>query len=196
MNFESSKQQNAFLYFLKELGYVLFFTVVLCAFGYFFLGLHEKKVERFKCDAEIVKQYLGEPSFFKKGAYFSGGKLQTDRFAHSGKHSAVLDKENPYGFSYSWPYIRGNEKVRVSVWRYSNGKDSRNGILVASAKGMWKPGEEVVEKSDDGWEKIQFNFSPPPETKNQTLSIYCWNKGHDPIYFDDLEIEIVKEEPL
>ncbi len=86
--------------------------------------------------------------------------------------------------------------LTASVWRFSNGKDSRNGIMVASAKGMWKAGEDVIEKAENGWEKIHFKFRPPPECKNRRLEVYCWNKGYEPIYFDNLEIEIQREEPL
>lgn len=196
MNFESAVQRNSFFYVLKELGYVLFFMLLVCTAAYFLLGLNQSKSEQFACNAETVRKNKGLKSFYQNGTYFTGGKMQTDKFALYGEHSMELTKDDAFGFEFEWPYLRGNETFTVSVWRFSNGKDSRRGIIVASAKGMWKSGEEVVEKSDSGWEKIQFEFTPPPESKNQTLKIYCWNNGHEPIYFDDLSIQIQREEPL
>lgn len=196
MNFESDIQKSAFHQILKEFVIVLFFTGLVCLLAFLFFGFHQQGSQRFQCDAEEVRKYQSLQAFFCKGHYFPGGAMQTDRFAHSGIYSMELNKENPYGFQYEIPYLKGNESITVSVWRFSNGKDSGNGIIVAATEGMWKAGEEVVEKSDGGWEKIQLNFSPPKKSTNHTLKIYCWNKSYEPIYFDDFEVEIYLDESI
>ena len=128
--------------------------------------------------------------YLNNGNYISGGALQSRDFAQNGKHSLRLDAEDPYGFNYSVPF-KGNEDITVSVWRFANNMNTEPGILVASGPcGFWKAGKEIVETLDNGWEKIQFTFSPPKKCKGKELSIYCWNSSQHPIYFDDLDIEI------
>jgi len=196
MNFETTDHRQRFMSTLKELIYVLLFLSLVCGLVFLLSGFQERKVQRLECNAEEVRKNKNLKAYYQKGNYFAGGSMQTDKFAYAGTYSMELTKEDAFGFQYEIPYLKGNENITASVWRFSNGKDSRKGILVASAEGMWKAGEEVVEKSENGWEKIQFNFSPPPKTKNKTLKIYCWNNGYEPIYFDDLLIEIKLEEPL
>ena len=195
-NFVDKPQQQQFFQTFREFAYVLLFLLVCCALGFAFLGFQENRMQQLRCDAEQVRQYKTHQSFYQDGVYFSGGTMQTDEFAHSGTHSMKLTKEDAYGFQYEIPYLKGNERIMVSVWRFGNGKDTRKGIIVAAAPGMWQAGEEVVEKSEDGWEKIQFSFAPPPASRNRTLKIYCWNNSHEPLYFDDFSLDIKLEEPL
>ncbi len=196
MNFESSIQRQLFFKTLREFSYVFLFTLILLGLAYVVFGIPTRKTETFRCGAEYKRMYQGLQSYYNKGTYFSGGSAQSDKFAFSGTHSIKLTKENPFGFGFNLPYLKGNENITISVWRFSDGKDSRKGIVVASSDGMWKAVEDVVEKSEHGWEKVQLNFIPPAASKNRTLKIYCWNNGHEPIYFDELEIEIKREEKL
>lgn len=196
MNFETLADRTQFFQTLKEFAYVLLFLVLVCVLGFMLLGFHTQKTQGLNCNAEEVRFFKKQQAFYQKGTYFSGGTMQSDDFAYAGKYSMKLTKEDAYGFQYEIPYLKGNEHITIAVWRFSNGKDSRNGIIVAAADGMWKAGEEVVEKSEHGWEKIQLHFSPPPASKNRTLRIYCWNQGYEPIYFDELSIDIKLEEPL
>jgi len=196
MFFETTVHRDKFFQTLKEFAYVILFLALVCGLGFILLGLQEDRMQRIRCDAEQVRLFKKDQAFYQEGDYLPGGTMQSDDFAHGGTYSMKLTKEDAYGFQYEIPYLKGNENIMVSVWRFSNGKDSRNGIIVAAAEGMWKAGEEVVEKSENGWEKIQFIFSPPPASKNRTLKIYCWNKGYEPIYFDDFAIDIKLEERL
>jgi hypothetical protein len=196
MNVQAATQKQLFDQTLKEFVQVVLFVLLICGLLFYFLELKSKNTQVYQCKAEEVKLHLGSKSFYQDGVYFSGGGMQSNAFSKSGEFSLELTKEDAYGFEFKYPYLRGNERFRVSVWRFSNGKDSRMGILVASTANFWKAGEEVVEKSEAGWEKIQFTFDPPANLINQTLQLYCWNQGHEPIYFDDLEISIERMEPL
>ncbi len=196
MDTHLDQQSVLFKQTLKEFAQVLVFLCLLGGLVFFYFELGAGKVTTHRCGAETLKRYQGLLGFYQSGTYFKGGKMQSAAFAKSGTHSLKLTKEDAFGFQFEYPYLRGNERFTVSVWRYSNGKDSRKGILVAAAKSFWKAGEEVIEKSESGWEKIQFTFEPSKESKNQSLEIYCWNQGYEPIYFDDLEISIERLEPL
>ena len=195
-SFENETQQMAFFKTLQEFLRLLLFSGIILVSVFLLLGLQEKKVLRLKCNAERVGKDLGLPAFVQKGHTFGGGKMQSREFAFTGDYSMRLDNLDPFGFQYELPYLKGNEKISASVWRYANGKNATTGILVASSKGFWKAGEEVIEKAENGWEKISFEFSPPSESRNHPFKIYCWNNGNSPIWFDDLEIEIRYEEPL
>ena len=196
MAFENDQNRLAFFNTLKEFGSVLGFLLLLLLSLYYWTGLSAASTRTLRCDAEQVTSHLGLLAYSSDGAYFSGGQEQSSDFAYSGQHSLQLTKTSAFGFEYTHPYTHPYEEFTVSVWRYGNGKDASKGILVASAKGMWKAGEEVVEKAENGWEKILVVFTPPPVTYNHPLKIYCWNNGYEPMYFDDLQIEIRQREEL
>jgi hypothetical protein len=66
------------------------------------------------------------------------------------------------------------------------------GVLVAAgkdAKKLYAATSEVVERADDGWERLQLELYTPPDYGNENLKIYVWNNGSDTVYFDDLVIK-------
>jgi len=196
MTFENDQNRLAFFDTLIEFGSVIGFLLLLMLSVYYWTGLGSGPSRTIRCDAERVVNHEGLLAYVSDGSYFTGGKEQNGDFAHSGQYSLQLTKASPFGFEYIYPYTHPYEEFTISVWRYSNGKDSSKGILVAVASGMWKGADEVVEKADNGWEKISITFSPPVASHNHPLKIYCWNNGYEPIYFDDLQIEIRQKEDL
>jgi hypothetical protein len=151
----------------------------------------DKKGEQFVAD--------NDPSIF-----FSGGKLQTDEDAHTGKYSVKTTKKSAFAFGVS--LSPGADKYfKISVWRKS--KDENKGVLVASSeknKELYLATSRPVVTEKNGWQKLEMDFFTPPTFDGKKLKIYIWNNSKDTIYFDDLKIEIYsqrtypvyKEEPL
>lgn len=195
-NFESPEKRNAFFYVLKELASVIACLSVLLILTYYCLGLHEDFERQLFCNAEKVSLHEGLPHFEQDGKCFRGGQFQSNEHAFSGEYSLKLEGENSFGFDYIHKFARPNQAFKVTVWRYKPSDGSSKGLLVASSVGFWQSGEEVIEKREDGWEKILLKFTPPYSSRNHPLKIYCWNNGEQAIYFDDLYIEIKRKEEL
>jgi len=187
----NQERKIAFNKTLREFIQVLLFLSVLGGLGAYLIGTQNRTRQEIYCGAEYVKSKHRDLMYYNNGNYIAGGSLQSTDFAHNGTASIQLSGSDPFGFNYTTQPLIGNENFYVSVWRFADGQHAESGKMVASGKcGFWKAGEEVIEKSDNGWEKIQFSFSPPKKCKNKQIQIYCWNTASNPIYFDDLYIEI------
>jgi hypothetical protein len=196
-NFESQEQKEYFFQILKN-GIRSFLSVGLIVFGaMWLLGILGNTNHHIACNAENVGKKKRENYFEQDGNYFKGGDFQSQDFAFEGKHSLKLNADNPFGFSYDYEFLKGNEEVLAWVWRYAEGDWKMNGKMVASAAGkFWRASEEVIEIKENGWEKIQFKFKIPNFLQNEPLNIYCWNPDRRPIYFDDFHIVIQELEEL
>ena len=136
---------------------------------------------------------------------FTGGRLQTDITAHTGKYSACTTPKKAFAFSYRINHAGPDWYFKVSVWRKSG--DEHKGVLVAAAKEskvLYMATAVPVERTTDGWEKLEMEVYTPPTFFRDELTFYVWNNSNDTIYFDDFTIERLpkkiypdyKEEPL
>ncbi|MEO1626221.1 MAG: hypothetical protein AAFV25_13785 [Bacteroidota bacterium] len=184
---------------LIEFAFTLAFYLVLVGMAFWYLGLNEPLMRLRQCDAERVAQHQAAPFFEQDGSFFSGGAYQSDEQARSGKHSIKLSKgKGEYGFGFYIPYLHGNEKIKLSVWRKAAQGQKATGALVASVEGglLWKANSKPVEKGENGWEKLELTIDPLLELQGKRLDLYCWNAKATAAYFDDLTIEIRREEKL
>ncbi len=175
---------------MKFPGYPTIF-IVICFIA--FACNSEKKVQEenqqqtFICNADSVDVTKNEfPEANQKELYFSGGFAQTNEYAHSGNYSIKLFPGRPFGFTATLKGIRGDDYIRVTVWR-KNRND--NGVIVIDGgPGNYIAGKEIVEEDRNGWEKIYLEFFVPPTFTHDSAKIYTWINSPDTIYFDDFEI--------
>lgn len=196
-NFENKNQKRQFFKILKNFGRDFLFIGIVVLGCLWMMGVTGHTQTHLICNAEDVKQKNKENYFYQNGSYFKSGQAQSTDFVFEGKYSLKLDSETPFGFGYDFEYLAGNEEVTSYVWRYATGDWKNEGKIVASIDGkLWKATENILETNEAGWEKIQFTFQVPQNTKNETLHLYCWNTGKNPIYFDDFHIIINQKEEL
>ncbi|MCI5080224.1 MAG: hypothetical protein MRY78_00955 [Saprospiraceae bacterium] len=163
--------------------------LLLAAWNFGFLDSNETVIST---SAEEIGYYQGTPVFWSNKHAITGANFRTEEYAKSGQYSVKLTPKNPYGLGYDIPMLRGNESIVVSVWRFAPDKQQANGKLVSQVfDSFWNGCEEVVE-TVDGWQKIQCTIDPPFSSKGKPLKIYCWNAGQSPVYFDDLNIKILR----
>ncbi len=186
-----AEREAAFRRTRREFGRTLLFWGLLGALAAWWLGLFEPQKETLLCDAETTGLYRADTALRADGKWFDIGGERSTACALSGKHSIRLTPEKPYGFSYRLR-VRGYERFRVRVWRKApRGRRAEPGVLVASVGHIfWKSGRRVIERRDDGWEHLEFEFELPFRAKDKTLQIFCWNSATYPLWFDDLEINI------
>jgi hypothetical protein len=136
---------------------------------------------------------------------FTGGKLQTDVTAHTGKYAIYTMPKKAFAFSYTIRHAGPDWYFRVSVWRKS--KDEHKGVLVVAAKDsrvLYMATAVPFGQPDNGWQKLEMEVYTPPTFYRDEITFYVWNNSDDTIYFDDMVIERLpkkiypdyKEEPL
>lgn len=169
-----------------EYGNVLIFDLKNQTQNY---TLPERKIRyTIRCDAETLNDqkdsYIIQDNVITAG----NGNTQSQEEALEGKYSAKLDKNNPFGMTLRLNDIQKDDSFAISVWRKAQ-KDSRSGIVAASVGGggLYLHGDKVIETEENGWEKLQLEFFIQQDLPNHELSIYLYNPGETPEWFDNLE---------
>lgn len=182
---------------MKRIAYLLILSVVL-----FSCKNNNEESNEFKpikivvCDAENVSpdSSLFVPSSRLSSLTFNDARSQSAEQAHTGRYSAKLNKNRPYGFTYKMFNIQANDSLQVTVWRYS---PEKIGNLVVSSQdaSLYYVSQSVGEEKDNyGWEKLTINAVVPEKAANQTLLVYCWNPDTvNTVYFDDLTISYLNK---
>jgi len=145
--------------------------------------------EQIICDAEFTAKNENLILSVDGNHYFENANQRTKEESFSGEYSVKVENPHPYGFSFRLNNVQPDDYFEVSVWKKGKTED---GVLIAQTKnakdfyaGEWNP----VQRSDNGWEKISLELNIPPDFTDNYVLIYAWNKGEDPIYFDDIIIK-------
>jgi hypothetical protein len=90
--------------------------------------------------------------------------------------------------------------VRASAKIFSPGKTDPGDILLVATfdyNGEYykyrvaKLSEENVKTLEGGWKELSLDYlTPEPRSRNDKLSVYVWYRGKQPIYIDDLKVEL------
>lgn len=140
----------------------------------------------FRCGAEEVDD--DTYSFFESSGdsiRFGNVDARTYETSFSGTFALKLTPEKPYGFTTEYT-IGPDEYFQVTVWRKSSGNNGA--IVIDGGEGFYTAGKDVVDESDNGWQKISLEVFAPPHIEENHLKIYVWNTGQDTVYFDDFQM--------
>lgn len=140
-------------------------------------------VSAFICNAELLTE--GTDSLLaSNGLSLNGVQYLTEEKAFDGKHSVLLSKKGMGAFEmHIQP--QADEIYRATIWRYAPNK---KGTFVAQGENFYQESSTVVERNDNGWEKIEISLDIPPELYGKTIRVYVKNNDNLPVYFDALEI--------
>jgi len=195
-NFEILKEAERkarFRAILREFGQVMLFLGAVVAATGWWASQYRSQQFHWQSDAETQISYRGRPHFGGGGLAFSGVKLLSEEVAHSGRTSIKLDAANPYGFQAEVEKLRGNEQLKVTVWRYSPQAEGQSAGLIAEVRGLiWEFKGDVVATSPQGWQQIALTLTLDCRTRGKTLRIYCWNPTQAVVYFDDISVEMFR----
>jgi len=140
----------------------------------------------FECSAENLHSN-GSSFADENGHSLTFGNIETvtSEASFFGNHAVKLFPENPYGFTTEFR-AGADEYVKVTVWRKS---ENDNGLIVIDCgEGYYNAGKFVVEKNENGWEKIILEVFTPPHFLLGKVKVYVWNNSQEPVYFDDIQI--------
>lgn len=140
------------------------------------------------CDAELVSDDRKYFISTTDSTLFQYGSGQSDEFAHSGKFSARICANLPYGMTIRFKNLANGESFAISVWRKTI--NETKGALIASGSPypFYNNEYRILETDSAGWEKLFLEIFIPSELDGQELVVYVYNPDKDPVYFDDLEI--------
>ncbi|MCZ4409045.1 CotH kinase family protein [Cryomorphaceae bacterium 1068] len=164
---------------LKSIIIVMFFCVS-CAEN---TTNDTKDSYRIECNSDEEEQV--NTGFNGRIATTLGGE-KTDKEFHSAPTSLRIDKENSFAFTTRIENAETDQYFKVSIWRKDPNKTSKL-VIDGEPKGiiyLEKP--IVVEKGENGWEKLEIEFELPPAV--EAISIYARAPSNEG-YFDDLVIE-------
>lgn len=146
------------------------------------------KIEKIFCGAEKLtsdgKSFIADSS----NELLQYGETQSAEKSFSGKYSAKLTKEHPYGMTIHLKNVHPGQYFKAEVYRYS---EHKNGQLIVSCN---NPKEYYstapIDKINigNGWEllttEVYVNFTP----SDGEIAFYLYNDGLTPVYFDNLQI--------
>ncbi|MGE5426742.1 MAG: hypothetical protein ACM3O8_02530, partial [Methylococcaceae bacterium] len=110
----------------------------------------------------------------------------TSEKSHSGSHSLKLTAERPFNTSLKIKDIDKIAYLQISAWCYCE-KNNAN-IVASSGKVFYTGSNTFVEEEPSGWKKMVLSFWVPSELDPNDFSVYLWNAGSEPVYFDDLQV--------
>lgn len=150
-----------------------------------------KQINYIYCDAE--KRNDNGELFISNNddLTFQNGNTQSNEYVFSGLYSSKLNHDKPYGFTFKIDSIYLGQKVTITVWKKATG--TATGYLVASdtdASVFYNNKSQIIEKKNDGWEKLKQEFFITDALPNNELLIYTHNPEADAVYFDEIEILI------
>ncbi len=169
----------------------LFFSVLL--FIVSCLNTEQKNDDNkcvvFRCGAENIdtkKNKFSEDSL--KNIFFQNPETQSAEVSHSGKYSVKLFPGHPYALTTELKNIAPDDYLAITAWRKTTGG---NGVIVTDGgEGFYFASKKIVEKGENGWNKIFLEYHVPPNFYAGKIKFYLWSNSNDTVYFDDLKIVI------
>jgi len=116
----------------------------------------------------------------------------TNEKSHSEHYSIKLTTDKPFNTSHIINDIREVKYLKISVWCFCTEKQAN--IVATSGKDFYTGSNTYIIEEPSGWKKIALNFWVPQGIETNHFSVYLWNAGTEPVYFDDLEIIKYKTE--
>jgi len=119
--------------------------------------------------------------------YYSTDSRDTT-YSFSGKYSSKTDSISPYRLIYNFDTPIGVDSIKISVKR----KGGTEGNLVFDNDTLYLA-TNMGDTLKNDWVNLEMVISKEYLVDNRrTFIVYVWNSGKQPIWFDDLIIEIYK----
>ncbi len=128
-----------------------------------------------------------------ESANFLNLTTRTNKYSRSGKYAIRIDKENPYGLTYTIKEVKPKEHYRISCWRHkvSSGESS----IVLSAENtddLYFAQSESIKESKGDWELLVLDVIIPEKAKNKDIKTYLYSK-EGVAFYDDFKIEYISK---
>lgn len=136
--------------------------------------LNGKEVHRHKIYGDVsVTTYIGD--------------LMSKEVYHSSPQSTLLTGPYKYAFGTTITQLQPDQFYKVTAWRKDPMKYSCLVVSGGFPTMFSRSSTRVIEKGENGWEKILLEFEVPPHM--DSLTIFSFLSVSDSSYFDDFVIE-------
>jgi len=162
----------------------------------------------------INRSFDGNENFKNENEYnvkvlkkldFEQTEKKDSTLAYSGKYSFKLDSSTIYSPAIEYPYFEITKKyyawIRVSAYIYPTKDIIKNPFCVVAHfnhkdypyKYKTFDSEKMILELNK-WNKISFDYlTPEVRSKKDNLKVYIWNKGKEPIFVDDLQVDVYEK---
>jgi len=110
----------------------------------------------------------------------------TSELSHSKNQSICLTSENPYSHSIKIKDIDRIGQIEISAWCHSI--EDKGFIVLDGDNNFYQKSYKVDSTENNGWRKLTLKCWIPQNHIPLNISVYFWNPGSQPSYFDDLQI--------
>ncbi len=127
--------------------------------------------------------------------------LRTTDFAHSGQYSIHLNEKNRFAFSQTIKRVASCQKILLKAWRKrpentKPGWNRKPSVFVCTADGFYHADEQLLRRTSDGWEEIQFVLHPQNLPENlKKMKLYIWNISGEDLWLDDFSLQVLTDRP-
>jgi hypothetical protein len=121
---------------------------------------------------------------------FSGGRLQSPRYAYTGQYSIMLKRGRADGL-YTRLEVEPGEQWHISVKRRSLWFAGYLSVAADDPSKLYESRRLGPAAATKGWDSLHVHIVIPDEEVS-FIEVYSWNPSFIPAWFDELEIKKVK----
>ena len=124
--------------------------------------------------------------------FINEGLRLTDYTAFGGKYSICIKPDNPFGMRVVIPNTEQNDFIHISIMckRSSKREDCIIALKSLSPDEDFSTLGGVSTELINGWENIEYSYRFNHTPAGQKVVMYIWSSSNEPMYFDNLKIEL------
>ena len=122
---------------------------------------------------------------------FTAASLRSSERARSGQFGIRLTEKRPFALLTRYRDVKPGERFMLSVWRWGE-SDRSAGIVFSSDYGnaFYRfESANVVERDDQGWEKILLDITLPDTIDFDKAASYVWSIKEKEAWLDDFAVD-------
>ena len=135
------------------------------------------------CNFENVDKKEGQILFSDNTFAEKADNLSEEKY-RSGKHSIMLNPQNPYAVTLNIPDINRYKRISLNAW-YLSSEDKQSNLVASCDSTFYLNTNEIQQTDSSGWKKIELKFWVDKIKNESNFKVYLWFNGHQPAYFDD-----------
>ncbi|PLX10758.1 MAG: hypothetical protein C0598_09760 [Marinilabiliales bacterium] len=147
----------------------------------------------FECSLEKIADDKNFYADNDSSILIKGVAQKNSEVVRSGKYSVKTNSKSKFSCSVELKNISADSYIYASIWRKDGGPKE---FLIISSNGntkLYKSTSTPVKTDSLGWEKLELQFYLPANFNDKHLKINVWNSSGKIVYFDDLEVLILKQ---
>jgi len=124
------------------------------------------------------------------GLSFPGMISYDKNFA--GRSSIVTNALNPYAFSIDPEVLRDGDQIDVLLEASGNPVDIRLVLSGEDSSLLYVTASPDMGLKESDWYPVRMKAVIPAAMAGKRIKLYAWNKGKNPVYFDNFRMEIYR----